>query len=31
MAQIARHQPMYMVQKGNEKYNKEEEEDFVIT
>ena len=30
MASIAKHQPMYFVQKGNEKFKKEEEEEFLI-
>jgi hypothetical protein len=30
IAQVAKHQPMYFVQKGNEKYSKEEEEEFMV-
>ena len=30
MPEVAKKQPMYFVQKGNEKYNAEEEEDFII-
>jgi hypothetical protein len=30
MPEIARKQPMYFVQKGNEKYKPEEEEEFLV-
>lgn len=30
MPEVARKQPMYLVQKGNEKYNAEEENQFLV-